>query len=167
MVDRLTIIPREGLGIASVTALKHVDPAAIGAALGADMPDGPQATLACARAVLGTGPAAWLILAEAAAPDFAETLGHALAGLASVADQSSAYVVQRISGPSARKLLQRGAALDFHPDVFRAGSAATTVIAHIGVILWQVDDCPTYDIAIARSYAGSFQHWLELTVKAL
>lgn len=167
MVDRPTILQREGLGIASVMARKWVDPAAIGAALGTEIPRGPHATFAGARTVLGTGPGAWLILADDADPDFADALAKELTELASVADQSSAYVVQRLAGLGARTLLQRGAAIDLHPDIFRAGAAATTVIAHIGVIVWQVDDRPTYDVATFRSYATSFGHWLEQTSAAL
>ncbi len=167
MADHLAITAREGLGIASVMARKGVDRDAIGAALGADMPSGPRAIVAGTRTILGTGPGTWLILAEDPGLDFAEALTQKLAGLASVSDQSSGYVVQRFSGPTARLLLQRGVAIDLHPDVFRAGTVATTVIAHIGVILWQVDDRPTYDIASSRSYAGSFRHWLERTAAAL
>jgi len=28
------------------------------------------------------------------------------------------------------------------------------------VHLWQIDDSPTYDIAVPRSLAASFWHWL-------
>ena len=31
----------------------------------------------------------------------------------------------------------------------------------MGVTLWQVDDAPTYDIAVFRSLAGSFWKWLD------
>jgi sarcosine oxidase subunit gamma len=44
--------------------------------------------------------------------------------------------------------------------VFATGSAATSVIALMGVTLWQVDDAPTYDLAVFRSLAGSFWTWL-------
>ena len=43
---------------------------------------------------------------------------------------------------------------------FQPGSAALTAIALIGVQLWQVDDTPTYDLAVFRSMAGSFWSWL-------
>ena len=98
---------------------------------------------------------------------FAERLAEPLTGLASVSDQSSAYVVQRLSGSGARTLLQRGLAIDLNHETFRAGSVASTAIAHIGVNLWQVDDQPTYDVAIARSYAGSFRHWFDQATAAL
>lgn len=163
----LSISAREGLGIASVMARKGVDAGAIGAVLGATLPERPAAVFAGGRAIVGTGPGTWLVLEEGAGGDFAEGLAYALAGLAAVSDQSSGYLVQRLSGAGARTLLQRGAAIDFHPDAFRPGSAATTVIAHIGVILWQVDDAPTYEVATFRSFAASFRHWLDETATAL
>jgi methylglutamate dehydrogenase subunit D len=41
------------------------------------------------------------------------------------------------------------------------------VIAHIGVILWQLDDAPTFEVATFRSYAFSFRRWLDATAAAL
>ena len=90
-----------------------------------------------------------------------------LPGLAPVSDQSSSYVVTRLSGPDARRLLRRGLSIDLHPDAFVPGSAATSVIAHIGVIVWQVDDAPTYDLAVFRSLHASLRHWIEITAASL
>lgn len=167
MPDPLRIEPVAGLGIATVMARKAITGDDIGRILGAPMPGGPCAVFSGSRTIVGTGPGAWLVFDDGAAPDFAETLQDGLAGLASVSDQSSSYSVQQLSGDGARTLLQRGAAIDFHPSVFGAGAAATTVIAHIGVILWQVDACPTFRVATFRSYAGSFRHWLDQAAAAL
>lgn len=167
MADSVIVTPLEGLGIAGVMARKGIDAAVIGQRLGASMPDGPRAQFSGSRTIVGTGPGAWLVIDEGAAPDFAETVQEQLAGLASVSDQSGGYHVQQLSGPLARKLLQRGAAIDFDPSTFLPGSAATTVIAHIGVIIWQVDERPCYRIATFRSYADSFRHWIRQATAAL
>lgn len=167
MAETLVVTPRVGLGIAGVMARKGVDAAAIGAALGLRMPSGPRAIVDGTRTVVGTGPGAWLVLAENAARDSVEPVAVALTGLASVSDQSSGYVVQRVSGVAARILLQRGVAIDLHPVSFGTGSAACTVIAHIGVTLWQVDERPTYDVATFRSYARSFHQWLDQAAASL
>lgn len=167
MSEQLRIEARSQLGIASVTARKGVDPARIGAVLGATPPTAPAATSGERPSLLGVGPGAWLAVEEDAQPDFADQLQQDLAGLASVSDQSSAYAVLRLSGPGARTVLQRGASIDFHRDVFQAGSVAVTVIAHIGVVIWQVDDAPTYDVFVFRSFAESFRHWLDETAAAL
>jgi methylglutamate dehydrogenase subunit D len=165
-VAELIVEELSGLGIATVMARKGVTGAAIGAILGVEPPAGPGAAYANDLTIIGTGPESWLVV-KANAPDFANQLSTTLAGLASVSDQSGGYVVTRLAGPQARTVLQRGAAIDFHPDSFRPGSAVTTVIAHIGVIIWQVDEQPSYQIATFRSYTHSFRHWLDTTIAAL
>ncbi len=94
---------------------------------------------------------------------FWAALPNKLAGIAAISDQSGGYVIYRIAGRDTRALIQRGVSIDLHPDVFQTGSAASTLIAHIGVILWQIDDAPTFEIAVFRSYAASFRHWLDAT----
>lgn len=167
MADIIAIEERTGLGLATVMARKAVDPAAIGTALGIALGTGPCCSAGGGLALLGTGPGAWLALAEDAPPDWAAKLGDRLGALASVSDQSGGYAVFRLAGTGARAVLQRGAAIDFHPAAFAPGAVATTVIAHIGVIIRQIDDAPTYDVALFRSFAGSFRHWLDATAKGL
>lgn len=167
MHDLLKMEVRGSLGIANVMAGRKGSLETMAERLGCVLPVGPQACFAGDLTVVGVGPGAWLVLRENTLPDFADNLQETLAGFAAVSDQSSAYVVHRISGPTARGLLRRGAAIDVHPDAFHPGSAATTVIAHIGVILWQVDEQPTYDLAVFRSYSGSFRHWIEQASAAL
>ncbi len=167
MADALTVTRHDGLGLAAVMARKAGTPAAIGAALGFAPPAGPHWTSGGGLTLLGTGPGSWLALADDASPDWADQLRDRLGPLASVSDQSSGYLVFRLSGAAARTMLQRGAAIDFHPSSFAPGRVATTVIAHIGVIIRQVDDTPSYDIALFRSYAASFRHWVDATLAAL
>lgn len=167
MADQLLVEELHGLGIATVMARKSGTHAAIGAILGVDPPTGPGAAYAHDLTVIGTGPGSWLVVKTGAAPDFADRLSVALTGLASVSDQSGGYAVTRLIGQQARTVLQRGAAIDFHPDGFRAGSAVTTMIAHIGVIIWQVDEQPSYHVATFRSFTDSFRHWLDATTAAL
>ncbi len=147
---------RPGLGIATVMARAPLTP--IG---GLALLDGPSVVFGGDLTIVGTGPATWLAVREAAPPGWIGSLERELGASAAIADQSSAYAVLRLSGEGARRLLARGAFLDFHPDGFRAGSAAVTLIAHMGAIVWQRDDAPTYEVAVFRSYAGSFWHWIE------
>lgn len=150
------IADRPLLGIATVMA-RGVPPAIDGLA----WPGGPGAAISGGTTIVGTGPGAWLVLRDAAPPGWIDSLESELSGTASVADQSSAYAVLRLGGDGARRLIGRGAFVDFHADAFRAGSAAVTLIAHISATLWQCDDAPTYEVAIFRSNADSFWHWLE------
>jgi sarcosine oxidase subunit gamma len=148
-------------------ARRGVDATRIGAALELVAPTAPAYVHRDGLALVGTGPDSWLAVAEGVMPDWSTALTSRLAGLASVFDQTGGYVVFRIAGPGARTLLQQGAFIDLHPDAFGPGSAATTVIAHIGVTLWQVDTTPTFDVALFRSYASSFRHWIAVTAAPL
>lgn len=167
MAEPLKIEIRAGHGMAAVMARKGVGAEAIGQALGLAAPTGPTWTAIGGLMLLGTGPGSWLVHAEEAAPFWADELRRRIGPLGSVCDQSGAYVVLRLAGAGARVVLRRGAAIDFHPAVFAPGTVATTVIAHIGVTVWQVDDEPTYDIAVFRSFAASFRHWLDSAAAAL
>jgi heterotetrameric sarcosine oxidase gamma subunit len=68
--------------------------------------------------------------------------------------------VLRLSGPKVRATFEKGLGVDLHPGSFRPGDAAVTACAHLGVILWQIDEAPTYEVAVFRSLASRFWHWL-------
>lgn len=167
MADPVVVEQRSGFALATVMARKGVAAVAIGAALGVELRDGPCCSMGAGLVLLGTGPGSWLAYADTAPADWAAGLRERLGPLASVSDQSGGYAIFRLSGPGARTVLQRGAAIDFHPAAFAAGAVATTVIAHIGVVIRQVDDAPTYDVALFRSFAGSFRHWLDTAIEGL
>jgi methylglutamate dehydrogenase subunit D len=101
---------------------------------------------------LGIGPGRWLFLHQRL-----DELTP-LSGLASVSDHSDGYAVFELWGSEVRKTLAKGVPIDLHPTVF-TDDVAVTIIAHIGAIVWQ--SAPDrFSIAIFRSYAGSFWHWL-------
>jgi methylglutamate dehydrogenase subunit D len=154
---------REGLALAAVAARRgrEADLAdAVERALGLRPPDGPKAVAGGGAVWIGVGPGQWLVAVEEDTADFVSALTGRLAGLAAVTDQSDGRVVLRVSGPRARDALAKGFSIDLHPRAFRPGDAAATQAAHVGAQIWQVDDAPTYDIAVARSYAASFWSWL-------
>jgi methylglutamate dehydrogenase subunit D len=167
VASSLTVTERPTMAIATIMGRKGIGPEAIGSAIGASPPKGPTRVEGDRLALIGTGPNTWLALTDAPEPGWSSKLADKLAGLASVSDQSGGYALFRIAGKDARRILQRGAFVDLHPNVFRTGSVATTVIAHIGVILWQLDDAPTFEVATFRSYAFSFRRWLDATAAAL
>lgn len=167
MAEPLLVEERTRFGLATVMARRGATAEAIGAALGLALPPGPERVVAGERSVAGIGPGVWLVECQRSGPALAADLARTLDGIASVSDQSSGYIIVRLRGAGARTLLQRGAAIDFAADAFGPGSVATTMIAHIGVIVWQIDDRPTYDVALFRSFADSFRHWLGVTAAAL
>jgi len=168
-VSTLTVDERLESGMATV--MSRGDDAALAGrihdAFAIALPSGPRRVSNGVEAFIGVGPGVWLAVFEKAGPLSASKLASSLAGLASVADQTSAYAVLRITGDVAREVLSRGAFIDFDPSVFGPGSAAVTTISHIGVSIWQIDDAPTFEIALFRSYAESFWHWLTTTCTAL
>ena len=104
-----------------------------------------------------SGPDRWLVLAD---HDIEAELRDRLGSAASITDQSDARCVVRISGPHARDVLAKGVALDLHARAFRAGDTASTLVAHTTVQLWQLDDAPSYDMAVARGYAAGLAAFL-------
>jgi heterotetrameric sarcosine oxidase gamma subunit len=161
----------ERLDLAIATVMSRGDDRALAAKIhcefGLPLPSTPRRVSNGVRALVGVGPGVWLAIFRGADPLMASELASSLVGLASVADQTSAYAVLRISGIFARQILSRGAFIDFDPSVFGPGSAAVTTVSHIGVTIWQIDETPTFEIALFRSFADSFWHWMTATSTAL
>ena len=107
------------------------------------------------------GPGQWLALTSAQSPQsFDDSLREAFSNVASVANQSDGRNIIRIGGPKAREILAKGVPIDLDARAFRTGDTALTLAGHINVHFWQVDDGPTYDFAVFRSFAASFFEWI-------
>lgn len=155
----LSISIRHGLGVASIAARKGIGAADVGAALGLAAPDTPRSASEGGLSLLGYGPSVWLAVQEEAPADWDLRIEQRLGRLASVSDQSGAYIFYRFKGDAARTLLSRGAFIDIDPSAFPLGAVASTVIAHLSALIWaRAPD--TYDVAIFRSYEASFRHWI-------
>jgi len=159
-VADVTITRLAGFGLATILPAKGVEAAQISAALGIAITPGAWASGDGALTLLGTGPGQWLAYADAAAPDWADALGDRLAGLGGVVDQSSGYVLFRVSGADALRLAQKGLPVDLSPVAFAPGAVVVSAIAHIGVIAHHVAPGILH-LAVFRSFADSFHHWLE------
>jgi methylglutamate dehydrogenase subunit D len=160
----VTIGERVGLGLATVAVRKGHGEAlkqAVAKAYGVELPNGSRFVQGPQASFVGYGPGQWLAVSETFGSEaLAGDLGQRLKGLASISDQSGGRTVLRLSGPRARDVLAKGLPIDLHPRAFAAGNAATSTISLMGVQLWQVDDAPTYDIALFRSVSASFWRWL-------
>lgn len=132
--------------------------------LGLQLPLTPNTTAAGQELLAAwLGPDEWLLLTEHHQPDALVTdLQSALTGhFASVVDTSAGQTVIRLSGPSALDVLARGCAIDLHPSVFPPGACAQTMLARAQVLLIAIDDTPTVDIVVRRSFAPYVAAWLE------
>lgn len=144
-----------GAGKASEVAAKVL------AVTGLELPIGPKRASKDGFALIGTAPGQWLAVVEGRAGlSMLASLAAALKGLATIIDQSDGKAMLRISGPRAREVLAKGCSLDLHPRVFKPGNAGTTPIALIDCVVWQVDEIPSYDLAVPTSFAESFWSWL-------
>lgn len=162
----ITVTDLDGTALASVQAFPSraaALPERVRARFGLALPDGPRLVEAGGTTFLGTGPARWLATREGGGNGFAADLATELDGLAAVADQSDGYALLRLEGPALRQVLAKGVNIDLHPGAFPVGDVAATAIAHIGVTLWRLEDAdgtPRFELALFRSMAGSFWHWL-------
>jgi methylglutamate dehydrogenase subunit D len=158
------IAERAGLGLATVAAREGQADAlkrAVKSAYGVELPDSSRAVHGPSVSFVGYGPGQWLAVSKTLAGEaLAQDLAKRLRGLASISDQNGGRTVLRLSGPHARSVLAKGLPIDVHPRAFRPGDAATSTVSLMGVLLWQVDDTPAYDVVFFRSVSASVWHWL-------
>ena len=141
--------------------------AAVERAFGVPLPDSPRFVATRQESggsvnFIWSGPGHWLIESSDATAAL-ERLLTTFAGLASVFDQTDSRVLVDVSGPRVRDALAKGVPIDLHPASFRAGDVALTCASHISVQIWQLTADPVYRLAVARSYFGSFWHWLAMS----
>jgi methylglutamate dehydrogenase subunit D len=169
-VADITVREMTGFGLATILPRRGVGAEALGSALGFPVTGGAFSSSGASAgeglALWGTGPGQWLAFADLGTPGWADALGETLVDVAAVVDQSGAYSLLHIAGSDARRLLQKGLPVDLSPGAFAPGAVVVSAVAHIGVIVHQ--DSPTsFHLAVFRSFAGSFRHWLEPSIAAL
>lgn len=145
----------------------RVDPASdaadrIGKTLGAPLPRQCGHTTASGpHTVAWLGPDEWLVLSQADPGAVTAAVRDALDGdPGSVVDVSANRTTLELSGPSAREVLEKGCPLDLHPRAFGPGRAVSTTVGPVAVLLWQVDDAPTYRLFPRSSFADYLARWL-------
>lgn len=132
-------------------------PHAVEDALGTALPL-PRSSSRCSDGdILRLGPDQWLLVGVPGGR-WSDTLSLPSA---TVCDVSQGRVVFRISGRHVRDALGKGCMLDLHPRAFEQGACAQTAIAKVPAIVHRLPEGEAvYDLYAARSYAGSFRHWL-------
>jgi sarcosine oxidase subunit gamma len=159
------VTDRDGIALATVLA-RRGQAAALAARVrerfAIDLPREPRRAANGPIAFAGTGPDAWLATAESA-DGFLPALRAALGDCAAISDQSGGTAAVRLGGPRVRDALAKGVMIDLHPSTFAPGDVAVTAAAHVGLTLWRLPDDATgatFEVAVARSLAASFWHWL-------
>ena len=159
----MIITPRDGLGMTKVLA-RRGQAAALAQLFqthfGVSLPGSPRRVSAGDIAVLGLRPDTWLATREQGGNEFALTVRPLVASVASVTDQSDAYVVLRVTGTDTRDGLAKLIPIDLHPRAFAVGQVAETLAAHMGVLLWRLEDAAdgssVFELAVPRSLSISF-----------
>lgn len=96
-------------------------------------------------------------------PDAEAVVAARLNGAVYTTDQSDVWTALEISGPDARKALERICPLDLHDAAFGEMDVARTVMEHLGVIILRAD-AQTWLLLSASSSAGSFLHAIETSI---
>jgi heterotetrameric sarcosine oxidase gamma subunit len=164
-------VDRDGMGIAAVLARKGRMAALtqrIRERFDIELPLGCRRAEAFDIAFAAIGPETWLATHKHGGNAFSAALKDTIGDLACVADQSDGYAVLGLTGPRLRDMLAKLLPIDLHPKAFRPGDVASTIASYIGVIVWRMSDAgdgaPVFEIAVPRSFTGSF--WQELTGNA-
>jgi len=112
-------------------------------------------------AVLWLSPDEFLLVSEERSGDeLVQDLSRLVEGTAdAVVDLSANRTTFVLAGASARQLLAKGCPLDLHPRTFAPGTAVTTSIGRVQVILHQVAD-DAYRIHPRASFADHLGRWL-------
>jgi heterotetrameric sarcosine oxidase gamma subunit len=149
-----SVIARKGKVKFASEAAKH--------SFGCKLPHTPRRVEGKSIEFLWSGPRQWLALARSGykPSEFGAALNVIFLDLALIAEQSDGRCILQICGPRARDVLAKGLSIDLHSRAFHTDDTAVTVGALIGVQIWQLDDTPTYEIAVFRSFARSFWRFL-------
>jgi sarcosine oxidase subunit gamma len=138
--------------------------ASVEGALQCNLPRIPN-TYHVARAghkVLWLGPDEWLVVTPEGREDtLAQSLRMAAGdGFATVIELGSGQTVIEISGERAREVIAKGCPLDLHPRALGPGRCAQSRLARTLVTLAQLDDAPTFELIVRRSFADYLWQWL-------
>jgi sarcosine oxidase subunit gamma len=112
---------------------------------------------------LWLGPDEWLLLTPPGrevglVEELRRSLGETTS---SVNDVSGGQTVIGVGGDRARDVLAKGCTLDMHPRVFGPGRCAQTLVAKAAVVVRQIDESPSFDLIVRRSFADYLARWLE------
>lgn len=157
-----------GLGIVSVAIPLDGKPAlaaAVKSAYGCALPKPTQSVLSKDKSVrlVPTQADQFFVLFDHADPDAAGHVAGLLGATGYYTDQSDNWVALALSGPVARRALERICPVDLAPDAFKVNASVRTVMHHMGALILRTGD-DAYLLLSASSSALSFQHMVETAV---
>ena len=140
---------------AVIVRWKTSAPARAAAALGCTLPAVNAASRQGNRTILGLSFNGWLFVDPHCGPEELVAWLRAAVGDrdAAVVDLSHTRCVLRMRGAAAWDVLGKICPLDLHPGVFGNGRCVQSRFARHDVLLHAVDERPTFDLYVPRSYA--------------
>jgi len=152
------------LSLVQVMARKGRDAdvqAAIRNAFGLELPAPLRAATSATTTAIWIQPGMWMLSAAGHAEGaMARLVKEATGDAASIVDQTHGKTVITLSGAKARDVMAKGCRLDLHVRAFKPGHSAVTQVAHIGCMLRQTDEIPSYELLVPSSFAETFFGWL-------
>ena len=165
MIGENRILERDDLALVSVATPLGGESAlanALKTAWKLEMPDPRQTTAAGDIRALRTAPDQMLIVFPHATPDAEAHVQKALKGAGYTTDQTDAWCILELTGPKSLAALERLCPLDL--AAFSAGTAARTVMEHMGALVLKLD-AERFLLMSASSSAGSFLHAVETSYR--
>jgi sarcosine oxidase subunit gamma len=105
----------------------------------------------------------WVVGTDARRAGLIDGLRQSFAGQhTNVTDVSESRTVITLSGPAARDVLVRGISNDLHPRAFGPGQCAQTSLSRTNVLLHQLDNTPSYEIYVLKSFSDYLWRWIGL-----
>jgi heterotetrameric sarcosine oxidase gamma subunit len=77
-------------------------------------------------------------------------------GVSKLSDHSDARFAVMASGPKVRDTLAKLTPIDLHPRAFAPSQTALTLFGHLSGQITQIDDMPSYEVMVFRSFAQCF-----------
>jgi sarcosine oxidase subunit gamma len=84
---------------------------------------------------------------------------------ATACDVSESRAIIALRGPKARDVLMRGVSLDLHPRAFIVGQCAQTGVSRANALIHLVDDTPTFELYVLKSFSDYLWRWLEIVAR--
>ena len=130
--------------------------------IGQSLPTVPNTFTVGDHTIYWLGPDEWLLAtAPGTEKETAGQLGKSLEGQCySLVDVTGGQILIRLAGNHVREILAKSCTLDLHPRSFKAGQCAQTALAKTSMLIAMIDDAPTFDIIVRRSFAEYTARWL-------
>lgn len=130
-------------------------------ALGAPLPASVGTTTQHdALTAIWLGPDEWLLVSQTDDGALVDALSPiAKVDHAQVVDVSANRTVLQLDGPGAREVLEKGCPADLHPRALADGTAITTSLARVPVLVWKVD-AQQFRVLVRPSFAAYVALWL-------